>query len=243
MKKIVKLSSLLLFVIAVLFIGNFTFSAFSTPSTNPLTLPDSLVSLHSSAGKQLLAESHFIADYPLLMQHFESQSRRAFCGVASSVIVLNALFAPENHFTQSSFFTDAASEVRSDMSVTLGGMTLEQLGELLHAHGVEAAIYPASEYNLKTFRLIAKQNLQTPGDFLMVNYQRAVLGQGKTGHISPIAGYNAATDRFLILDVAAYKFPPVWVSADVLWSAMNTVDSSSRQTRGFIVVSKISDHG
>jgi hypothetical protein len=44
-----------------------------------------------------------------------------------------------------------------------------------------------------------------------VNYQRGALGQKESGHISPLAAYNAASDRFLILDVAAYKYPPVWV--------------------------------
>jgi hypothetical protein len=46
---------------------------------------------------------------------------------------------------------------------------------------------------------------------MLVNYERAALGQAKTGHISPIAAYNAKADRLLVLDVATYKYPPVWV--------------------------------
>ena len=71
---------------------------------------------------------------------------------------------------------------------------------------------------------------------MLVNYQRAVLGQGETGHISPIAAYNAQADRFLVLDVAAYKYPPVWVTTQDLWNAMNTIDPASGRSRGFVVV-------
>jgi Phytochelatin synthase len=71
---------------------------------------------------------------------------------------------------------------------------------------------------------------------MLVNYERAALSQDKTGHISPIAAYNAKTDRLLILDVATYKYPSVWVSTEALWKAMNTVDSASGRSRGFAVV-------
>jgi hypothetical protein len=40
----------------------------------------------------------------------------------------------------------------------------------------------------------------------------------------------------LLLDVASYKYPPVWVSAEALCKAMNTLDSDSGKTRGFVVV-------
>ena len=118
----------------------------------------------------------------------------------------------------------------------VGGMSLAQLGDLLRAHGMEATVFYASETSVDAFRSLAQENLKTTGDFLLVNYQRATLGRAETGHISPLAACNAATDRLLILDVAAYKYPPVWVSTEALWNAMNTVDSSSGRARGFIVV-------
>ncbi|MCV3216990.1 phytochelatin synthase family protein [Plectonema radiosum NIES-515] len=49
---------------------------------------------------------------------------------------------------------------------------------------------------------------------------------------------NEQTDRFLILDVSRYKYPPVWVKAADLWKAMSTTDSESGKTRGFVFVSK-----
>ena len=73
---------------------------------------------------------------------------------------------------------------------------------------------------------------------MVVNYLRKVIGQESGGHISPIAAYNKETDRFLILDVSRYKYPPVWVKAEELWQAINTVDSDGEKTRGFVLVSR-----
>ena len=119
-------------------------------------------------------------------------------------------------------------------------MTLAELGELLRGHGAQSTVVYASRSNLSAFRAIAAQNLKTHGDFLLVNYQRAVLGQKKVGHISPVAAYHAGTNRFLILDVAADAYPPVWVPAADLWEAMNAVDRRSGQSRGFVIVREIS---
>jgi hypothetical protein len=51
--------------------------------------------------------------------------------------------------------------------------------------------------------------------------------------------YDVDTDRFLILDVARYKYPPVWVwvRASDSFSAMNTTDSENEnRTRGFVLI-------
>ncbi|MEZ0470828.1 phytochelatin synthase family protein [Luteimonas salinilitoris] len=210
---------------------------FRIPPVDLLPLPDNLITLESSAGRELLAESEFIADYERLTANFVPQSRRAFCGAASSVIVLNALGSPGAPLDQSSFFSDSARRIKDPLRVSLSGMSLGQLGKLLRAHGVEATVIYASDTDVDHFRAIARSNLMTSEDFVLVNYQRAMLGQVEMGHISPLAAYHAETDRFLILDVAAHKYPPVWVSTDALWNAMRApLRESSPRTRGFIVV-------
>lgn len=206
--------------------------AFRAPAVDLLPLPKGLVSLAAAEGRRMLAESPASADYQPLRQAFEPQSRPAFCGVASSVAVLNALHPSRPRLTQAGFFADWPTELR----VTLTGMTLQQLGELLRQHGAEVETVLAADTSLDAFRVIARENLSRSGDYVLVNYQRALLGQREGGHISPLAAYSAATDRFLILDVAAYRYPPTWVSTTDLWNAMNTVDSTSGQTRGFAVV-------
>ena len=210
--------------------------AFRPPSIDLMPLPASLVSLDQAPGRSLLRESRFTADHADLAAAFEPQMRRAYCGVASSVVVLNAMRKANPRLTQSSFFTDAATEVRSALRVTFAGMTLAELAGLLRAHGAEVTLYHADEVPIDTFRAMARSNLETPGDFVIVNYQRATLGQGEMGHISPLAAYNQQTDRFLVLDVASHKFPRTWVKTEDLWHAMNTLDATSGRTRGFVVV-------
>lgn len=224
---------LVLLLLASLLVWN---RYFRSPPINLLPLPDDLIALESSAGRELLAGSEFIADYQPLVANFMAQSRPAYCGVASSVIALNALRSPSPPLNQSTFFTVTAKQVKDPLRVTLTGMSLRQLGDLLRAHGAEVSVVYASDTDIDSFRSIAQRNLMTNGDFVLVNYQRAELDQVEMGHISPLAAYHAETDRFLILDVAAYKYPPVWVSTEELWDAMNAPLGSSPRTRGFIVV-------
>ena len=74
---------------------------------------------------------------------------------------------------------------------------------------------------------------------MIVNYLRKAIGQERGGHISPLAAYDAKSDRFLILDVARYKYPPVWVTASDLFAAMNTTDpANNNKTRGYVLVTK-----
>lgn len=210
--------------------------AFRPPSLELAPLPEGLVSLDVTPGRMLLQDSLFIADYDDLADAFEPQIRRAYCGVASSVVVLNAMRKSDLRLTQSTFFTDAAQRVRSELRVSVAGMSLAELGELLRAHGADITLYHAADIPIETFRTVARDNLRTRGDFVLVNYQRAKLGQGEIGHISPLAAYNSDSDRFLILDVASHKFPHTWVKTEDLWHAMNTLDPSSGRTRGFAVV-------
>ena len=66
-----------------------------------------------------------------------------------------------------------------------------------------------------------------------------MIGQQIGGHISPLGAYDAKADQFLILDVARYKYPPVWVETTVLFDAMNTPDAANdNRRRGFVLVAK-----
>ncbi|MBK9264153.1 MAG: phytochelatin synthase family protein [Polyangiaceae bacterium] len=207
----------------------------SNPVNERLPLPPELVSLESDEGKTLLAESDAKADTDALQAHFETQQKASWCGVASAVTVLNS-FLPPLQLTQESFFNDCTAEVRSSFRVTFGGMPLGSLGRLMACHGADAKVHLAETSSLEEFRKLAVDNLRRPGDFLIVNYQRSEVGQAPLGHISPVSAYHSGSDRFLVLDVASYKYPPVWVKAEKLWNAMKTPDSESGHSRGFLFV-------
>ena len=117
------------------------------------------------------------------------------------------------------------------------GMTLDQIGGILNAYSVKADVRHAADSSLEEFRALARQALSTPNRYVIVNYLRRSLGQERGGHISPLAAYDAETDRFLVLDVSRYKYPPIWVEAAALYAAMNTPDSDNQnRTRGFVLV-------
>ena len=117
------------------------------------------------------------------------------------------------------------------------GMTLDQLGGLLRVFGVRAAVHHAADLDLAQFRTLAGRALAAKDQYVIVNYLRRAMGQERGGHISPLAAYDATADRFLILDVARYKYPPVWVTAADLFAAMNTPDAENQgRTRGFVVI-------
>ncbi|NES99079.1 MAG: glutathione gamma-glutamylcysteinyltransferase [Sphaerospermopsis sp. SIO1G1] len=200
-------------------------------------------------GEKLLMESKSKRDFFPLSMHFVSQDNLAYCGVASIVMVLNSLNipAPETPeyrrykiFTQDNFFSNPKTQkIIAPEKVARGGMNLQQLGGLLSSYdSVKVKVYHAGDSSLAEFRKLAVANLKQPGNYVLINYLRKEIGQERGGHISPLAAYNESTDRFLIMDVSRYKYPPIWVKAADLYNSMNTNDSSSGKTRGFVLVSK-----
>ena len=201
-----------------------------------LPLPPNLIDVQSESGGKLLFDSDAHAAYFPLSVNFLTQKTQAYCGVASIVMVLNALsvpapttpeYEPYHAFTQDNLLDEKTDLILPRDLLAKQGMTLDQLGKLL------------ADSSLDQFRSKARDAVAHPGHFVIVNYLRKAIGQEKFGHISPLAAYDAEADRFLILDVARYKYPPVWVTAGDLFNAMNTTDSDNEnRTRGFVLVSR-----
>lgn len=210
-----------------------------------LPLPQTLTPLTSFQGKQRLKESQVQDDFIPLFSQFVTQENQAFCGIASAVIVLNALGVPaplatewkRHYFTQDNLFNPQTEAVISRQQIERQGLTLAQLAAILESYPVKAEIYYGGDLSLDAFRKLVSQNLRQPSNFVVVNYSRRAIGQEGGGHISPLAAYNANKDQFLILDVSRYKYPPVWINAIDLWKAIKTIDSTSQKTRGMILVS------
>lgn len=190
-------------------------------------------------------------DFLPLMSRFVSEYQATFCGIASSVMALNTLgitpptaprWYPYDYWDQDNIFsTQVLKDVAPVSAVEGGGLTLAQLETLLDLSGAKAEKTFASDTDVAAFRKAAREALADPDAILIVNFGRAEFGQAGLdggGHISPVAAYNAEADRFLILDVARYKYLPSWATAERLYAAMNTPDSSSGKTRGFVVVRK-----
>lgn len=220
--------------------------------TPPMTITDAskhsqVISLTTDQGRAWFADCHENASYFKLSRYFAPQKNLAYCGVASSVMVLNALpvprpttapHAPYAFFTQENFFTPAVSAVRSAEKVASAGMSLTELGAVLAAHeGVKTEVIYADRSTVETFRDRAREQLKTADGFVLINYLRTIVGQEGGGHISPLAAYHEKTDRFLILDVSPYKYPPVWVPTSLLWSSLQALTSGeNKRSRGYVIV-------
>jgi hypothetical protein len=215
-----------------------------------LTVTENLINFNSREVEKLLINSTAKQDYIPLSINFVTQKNLAYCGVASMVMVLNALpisapSAPEYNsfstsypiFTQSNIFNQETEQIITATKISRQGMTLEELGKFLGTYPVKTEVYHAENLNIAQFRQLIVKNLQESSNFILVNYLRNNIGQQRGGHISPLAAYDQETDRFLILDVARYKYPPVWVKVEELWQAVNTIDSVSGKTRGFVSIS------
>lgn len=225
-----------------------TFITSGSVLAQTLTLPQNLIAFNSLEGEKLFFQSQSREDFFPLSMQFVTQKNQAYCGVASIVMVLNGLqipapetpeYSPYRVFTQENFFSNEATrKVLAPEVVSRLGMTLDQIGEFLASYNVKPKVYHTTETSLQDFRKLASDNLKQQGNFVLVNYLRKEIGQEKGGHISPLGAYNEQTDRFLIMDVSRYKYPPIWVKTADLWKAMATPDAVSGKTRGFVFVSR-----
>jgi hypothetical protein len=207
-----------------------------------------LTDLSSEQGEKYFFESGGLQSYFAVADNFVTQKTQAYCGVASIVMVLNALhtpapttpeYQPYHTFTQDNLLDEHTDTILPREVLARQGMTLDQLGALLGLHPAAIEVHHAEDGGLEAFRSSARDYLAAKDHFVIVNYLRKSIGQERGGHISPLAAYDAKSDRFLILDVARYKYPPVWVTASDLFAAMNTTDASNNnKTRGYVLVTK-----
>lgn len=231
MARILKRTAIAIFALVALFACYVVYRLI--PSADPRPLPQGLVSAESDAGEVLLRSAVAIADYDELAANYEPQKLTSFCGVASSVVALNSM---GGRVTQTNLFNAQASQVRPIWEVAIKGMTIDILAHILEANGARVKLHRAGAANLNAFRSTVARNLTSEGDYLLVNYQRQVLGQDAVGHISPLAAYDARSDRVLVMDTAAYKYPPTWVPIAVLYRAMQVVDPETGKSRGWVEV-------
>lgn len=224
------------------FIGFFlSLCLITTTSSAVEKLPDNLLNFTDKTAASLFKQDANTNTFKLL-SHFVTQKTTTYCGVASAVMVLNSSnlspapdteHQPYYYFNQDDFFTDEVKKIISADEVKKGGMTLAQLRQSIQAFGLDAKAYPASELDLVKFRNILVHALDHQ-QFIIANFLRTELHQQGGGHHSPLAAYDKKSDRFLLLDVARYKYPAYWVKAEDLWKAVNTMDGSL--SRGVIVV-------
>jgi len=182
-----------------------------------------------------------------VFSYAETERHQTFCGPTSLAIVMNSLglkdptppsLFPYHLVTQDVVFTPANQAVKSYEEVDKSGLTLGQLAQFatnlkLSASAIHAADLSAADMRARLIAAIGQSNTR-----VIVNFFRATLGQEGEGHFSPLVAYDAASDSFLILDVARYKYPPSWVTSRDLDISMRTVDHTSGLSRGVLIITR-----
>ena len=212
-----------------------------------LPIPENLSALSSPQGQDFFYEAKPGTSFWKLMDQFETQQTQSFCGIASSVMVLNALgvegpkdpvFLPYRPFSQDNFFSSDVNSVLPKALVLKQGATLDQIGQALAKFSVHAKAFHADEVGQVALRKTLVNYMHAPSTYIIIDFFRPALHQEGAGHFSPLAAYDAKSDRFLMLDVARFRYPPVWIKTQDLWNAINTEDTSAHKLRGFVVVQK-----
>lgn len=207
------------------------------------------VTLDSATGIAMFNSSDNKNDYIQLSRYFVTQITPSYCGVASSTMILNALDAnaPDifsefdfTLFNQENIFDHISKNIVTAAQVQKQGMTLDTLGALLGSFPVQVKVVHADQSSLDQFRHDAINALQNQNQYILINFQREPIYGVRVGHITPLGAYDQDTDSFLIMDVARYSFPPLWVKTADLWDAIHTQDPSisTAAYRGYVIVSK-----
>lgn len=226
----------------------FLINTYALPTLLPV--PPNLIAFDSPAGIKLFKESDHKAAFWKLMPYFTTELGLAYCGIASSSMVLNAVditppstpsHAPYKIFDQQNFFTPEVLKIITPAEVNFHGATLAQITQSLKTFNIPVSMYHGRDkgMNVEQFRTQALAAVSSSNQFIIVNFCRKYIQEQGCGHFSPLAAYNKKADRFLLLDVARYKYAPVWVKTTALYKALSTGDDSgTHKSRGFIIVKK-----
>ena len=177
-----------------------------------------------------------------LVEQFMTQSSPPYCGLTTLAMMLNSLNIDPNQRWQGGWrwFNEdmllgncckPRSEVEQD------GMTMDEFAGIARCHGAVVECTRASEGGVDAFREQVIEAVSSPSaPLLAASFSRAPLGQTGDGHFSPIAGYDAATDHLLVLDVARFKYPPWYAPLPLFFEAMRPCDPASGRARGYMHV-------
>ena len=112
------------------------------------------------------------------------------------------------------------------------GLGLDMAKQLLDCHlkdqnyTVEAHHVDPNTTTVEEVREAIKDALTDTEARVLINYDRGGIGQGNMGHghFSPLGAYHYGMDAFLVMDVAKYKYPPVWVPSANLMGGLASLD-------------------
>jgi len=212
------------------------------------------IRLDSLDGMELEAEARDGRDGSILhstmLKVFAKQIGNSCCGIQSSGMVLNALYCnrqinnPIKILENLPYLETKMFDYPETLRVTnYDRVETEALGctldaNILKAHGLSVQQHNIDQLSCSEFRNTAVGGLSNPDQGIIANYFMNDVDPSYPlyGHHSPLGGYHRGSDRFLVLDVWK-DTPESWVKTEVLYKAMNTVDTETGRIRGFLLAS------
>lgn len=189
--------------------------------------------------------AHPAYDYWALSPYYVPQRNEYDCSAAAVAAVVNALTRANRNLADSDRNATIASLLEGVKAAHWGqrlqqggvdgqmGLTLDQLAEVLREalrlHGLDSPkieTVRVTENNSATqelWRSTLADNEASADDIILIHFTQDTLtgaGGGPYPHISPIAAFDAATGRALVLDVDREYYEPYWVDAALIVKAM-----------------------
>ena len=210
----------------------------------------SLLYLNDTYAYSLLMNGYHWLDYSsdffLLQTGWDVQVNQGYCAIASAAAVLNSfrsstdsllpvdpIYSPFAYATQNNLFNHCVQKTVVHRNATYdgllqppGGLSLRQLQVFLQCHNLNATLKYVNPANVSVdnVRHDLREALMNPQQRVIVNFDRPGIGQEGGGHFSPLGSYAPKQDAFLLMDVAKYKYPPVWIPTERLYFAMAMED-------------------
>jgi hypothetical protein len=199
-------------------------------------------------------QKHQAPDYWALSPYYVPQKDDRACSVASVAMLVNAartgraLTADDELATQVDLLKRVKDEHWSQfIDESKGNLYLDDLNpiiaESLKAYGVEpkeiVVVHTddTSPATAKKLHEALVANEKSDKNFMIINFIQGVYtGDAEAGHIAPIAAYDEARKRVLVLDPDRKWYEPYWVSEATLLKGMATVDKGNGKHRGYVFV-------
>ena len=130
------------------------------------------------------------------------------------------------------------NEYNLGVNLSMLARALNMVLKSINMTAMPSYVNKTSEQQLDTFRVLIKDVMNSPNQYIIVNYNLNIqCPELNCGHFAPIATYDQASDRVLILDPWASFSPWVWVKLTDFYSSMNTRDGNNY--RGYILINEI----
>ena len=211
------------------------------------------VSINEKNQHEQFNESQYHQDFWRLSKYYLTRYQEpyipTFSGVASCMMILNALEIANNQLTGDEvlgasfthidhFFSPKVQKILTKRKVERSGMTLNQLAKTIASYDLKVQVFKAESIAKQTFREQLIKTMENPNEYMIVNYLREFSNGDTKNHFSPVAAYNQARDHVLIMDVSQNQFTPHWESIDSLYAKMKKIEMGKKRGRGFSVISK-----